>query len=489
MKILINNEEVVCDKEIVIEEKILATSSTILKNCYPKSWELTKDYTSNYYYPVDYSKCKIYDDEENLIFCGVIKNTGIVNLNPRQPHFTDLQVLDFKTLLSEGETLDYVIVNKTVSEAIEQVVASINSYGFVVGNIEIEKDDIIGAYSTKDKTAYDVFQYLADITQSKWFTRLIDENTVAIDFYNPNLLEDGTQFDYLEIDESIIDITYNYSTNDYRNKQVMTSQEVYSNVITSNTFTADGYNKQFNTMDKIGIINKIFVNGEEKTVLTENEKNIGLTADFYYKPGENSFESRVVYSLGTIINIEYFAIIEGRQILLNQNEISRIENQINRNGTISRYENRNDATTTNELTQIGLSYLEFKGKAETIINISTRNNNLWDIGQVVNVSNIPVSSLNDVYMVKSKKTTILPLVNEIFYSFELSNSYNSEDKVNYFDNQRAKQNGNIGQGEYISRNVDIQNTANIYFYDLEVEEITITNSNKLQSTLQSEFVD
>lgn len=31
MKILINNEEVVCDKNITIEEKILSTSSTILK--------------------------------------------------------------------------------------------------------------------------------------------------------------------------------------------------------------------------------------------------------------------------------------------------------------------------------------------------------------------------------------------------------------------------------------------------------------------------
>ena len=74
MKILINNEEVVCDKNITIEEKILSTSSTILKNCYPKSWEITKDYTNNYYYPVDYSKCKIYDDgffsKDNLDYYG-----------------------------------------------------------------------------------------------------------------------------------------------------------------------------------------------------------------------------------------------------------------------------------------------------------------------------------------------------------------------------------------------------------------------------------
>lgn len=301
-------------------------------------------------------------------------------------------------------------------------------------------------------------------------------------------MEDGQELDYQGIDESILDITYNYSTNDYRNKQIMTSQEIFSNVITTATLTADGYNKRFTILDTIGSLNKIVVNGEEKTFVTLEEKDVGLTGDFYYKPGENTIESKVLYPIGTIIEIEYFAIIEGRQILLNQNEITRVANQINRNGTISRYENRNDATTTNELTQIGLSYLEFKGKAEILINVSTRNNNLWDIGQVVNVKNMPVSTLNDVYMVKSKTTTIIPTVNEIFYSFELSNSYNSEDQVNYFDNQRAKTNGNIGQGEYISRNIDIQNIANIYFYDLEIEEVESTNNNELQSTLQSDLL-
>ena len=59
IKILIDNEEVVSDSTLQIKEEMLSTSSTILKNCYPKAWENTKDYTSNYYFPKDYSKCKI----------------------------------------------------------------------------------------------------------------------------------------------------------------------------------------------------------------------------------------------------------------------------------------------------------------------------------------------------------------------------------------------------------------------------------------------
>ena len=43
IRMYINNEEVVCDKDFTINEEFLATSSTTLKNCYPKSWETTKD--------------------------------------------------------------------------------------------------------------------------------------------------------------------------------------------------------------------------------------------------------------------------------------------------------------------------------------------------------------------------------------------------------------------------------------------------------------
>ena len=56
--------------------------------------------------------------EEDMLFCGVVENTVNISLNPRYPHYCNLQVLDFKTFLSEGETLDFVIYNKTILEAI-----------------------------------------------------------------------------------------------------------------------------------------------------------------------------------------------------------------------------------------------------------------------------------------------------------------------------------------------------------------------------------
>lgn len=489
MRMLINNEEVVCDKNFTISEEMLNTSSIVLNNVFPLSWEETKDYVSNFYYPPDYAKCLIYDDNNELIFCGVVKNTGDISLNPRDPHYCNIEVLDFKTFLSEGDTLDFVIANKTISEAINQVTSFIADYGFVVGNVNIlNPDEVIGAYSTKDKTAYDVFQYLADITQSRWTTRMIDQDTVAIDFYDPTLMPQGTAIEYTtEWFENYLidDMKFSYASRDYRNKQVMTSDAVYGSISQKEQIVANGYQTQFDTYEKIGSITGITVNGSSRTFATNNDKDLGVTADFYYTPGESKFESQDLQSLGSIIIIDYVPIVLGREILMNSSEINRVSSSIGRKGVVSRYENRNDATTSNELQEIGKSYLKYKGAPEITLTVSTRRN-IWNIGETVDFT-APLEELTTDYMVKSKKINYIATIDTIFYEYELSSSYNSEQTINYFDNQRAKAKGNIGEGEYIARNVDIENSANIIFYDTIFEEITTTGDNILDSILDSPF--
>lgn len=489
MKVLINNEEVLCDKDFTIEQEMLNTPSVILNNVYPKSWENTRDYTTNFYYPEDYSKCLIYDNNNNLIFAGVVENTGNISLNPREPHYCSLQILDFKTFLSEGETLDFVIANKTITQAIEQVVGAVADYGFVVGNINIlNPTEVIGAYSTKDKTAYDVFQYIADITQSRWTTRMIDDNEVAIDFYDPTLMPEGEEIEYTTEwfeDNDIHNMTFSYASRDYRNKQIMTSDEVYGGAIQKETIVANGYQTQFATSEKIGSINTIKINGVSYTFTTKENKDLGVTADFYYAPGDTYFESNDLQSAGTIIVIEYTPIVVGRQIIINSSEISRISNSTGRKGTISRYENRNDATTSYELQQIGKSYIKYKGSPEITLTIET-GNNIWNVGEVVEFT-APLDELSTSYMVKKKIVKYIATIDYIFYTFELTSSFNSETEINYFDNQRAKTFGNIGAGEYIARNIDIENSVNIIFYDTSLEEASVTGDNILDSILDSPF--
>lgn len=485
-KIYIDEVEVKCDNEFEIEEEFMNPSSIVLTNVYPASWTID-DLIENYYFPEDYTKCKIYKDD-TLYFVGIVKNSADMELNPLKPHYCSLQILDPSTLLSEGNTLDYVITNKTVSEAINQVISSISDYGFVSGNIKIPEqyNTLIGAYSTLDKAPFDVFQYLSQISLTRWGTRMIDENTTAIDFFSPELLESqGTiklTKEYCS-QNHIESITYDYSTEDYRNKQIITSEEVFGSVEQNQILLANGYDATFTTEQKIGAINSIKIDGVEKTFATTDEKDAGVIADFYYKVSENSFESENILSAGSEVEINYIPIIQGREVIYNNQEINRIHNNIQRNGTIVRYENRTDVTSSSELQLVGQSYIKFKGLAEITLTIKSREDFLV-LGEKYYFE-APINNLSGNYLVKAKKTSVTQNdeYNWFVYEYELTNSFDTENAINYFDNQRAKANGNISQGEFIARNVDIESEASIIFNGYTLTEVTASDDNTLDAEL------
>lgn len=491
IKILISNEEVVCDKNLVITEEMLSTSSVILNNCYPKKWEDEKDYNNKFYCPLDYSKCLIYNNDK-LIFCGVVKNTGNINLNPRYPHYCTLQVLDFKYLLSEGETLDFVLDNVTIKQAIEQVIQVVESYGFIVGVIDINNEnEIIGAYSTQNKTAYDVLQYLADISNSRWFTRLIDENTIAIDFYDPSKMKRKQDIDYQTSwfeDNKVCDLSFNYGGRDYRNKQIVISNEVKSEVLNIENFVCSGSETSITLQHKISKITRILLNNRNMSFATDLDKELGINADFYYSPGKDVLEVDTELSTNDIIEVYYYPMVKGRQIVYNELEIERINNQTNRNGVLSRYEVRNDIGESYQLSQVGESYLRFKGTAEIIIKLVTEKD-LYSIGDIT-FFNSPIDMLKTDYMVRKKETKMIIVNNyqKIFYTYELVSNFNSERAINYFDNQRNKVFGNLKTGEIIERNFDIENSCLITYEDLSITEIEITGDNTLNCVLDAPFV-
>lgn len=493
VQVFIGDTEVVSNKTFTIKEEMLATSSVILNNCFPKTWELDHDYTSRFFMPKDYSNCTITRDG-NLIFAGVLKNTGNTLLRPTEPKYSSFQILDYKLLLSEGKTLDFVISNKTISQAIQQVVDAIAEYGFVLGNINIlNPNEIIGAYSTLNKTAYDVFQYISEISQTRWFTRRIDGNTVAIDFYSPELMTQAANIEYTQEyfeDNNIIDIKYSLNTGDYRNRQIILSDSVYGSIDTNENLVANGYQTKFETSQTIGTLNSVSIGGVQKTIGTNTEKQLGIYADFYYSPDTNSIEASDNYTAGTVINVIYTPLVKGRQIVSNNDEITRIGQQTGRNGTISRYETRNDVLSSDELSKVAQTYIKYKGRSEIKLTIKTMNVDLFNIGQQTyfDIPQLPMLQKN--YMVKTKETQITQTGNEavIFYTYTLSSSFDAETAVNYFDNQRRKANGNISEEDFIVRNIDIENEANVIFSDLEISELSVQGDNILNCALNSPFI-
>lgn len=478
IQIYINNEEVVSNKEIKIKEEFLATSSTILNNVFPKSWLANNDTISNFYFPPDYSDCKIYK-EGNLIFNGIVKNTGNISLSPFEPKYCSLQILDYKTLLSEGKTLDFVIDNKTIDEAIDMVISDIGDYGFVKGTVDISSaNDIIKAYSTLDKTAYDVFQYLSEIANCKWFTRRIDADTIAIDFYDSDKIPNANDIEYTKeyfTANNIVDITYNYSANDYRNSQQVISSGVVSNSVNSEVQTYNGTDTQILTDLPIGSIQDIQINDVSVSFASNIQEELGIDADFYYTIGSNQLKKNTDIARNDKIEIIYYPFVKGRQLVENIDEINRINTQTNRNGRISRYESRNDVSSNDELYKIAKTYLDVKGQSEITLKITTLNNDILNIGQQV-YFNAPIDALKKNYLVKSKEIQITQTGNDglIFYVYELSSTYNGEKAINYFDNQRRKNEGNMQDGSFITRYLDLKSEANIIFDNLQIEEVMET---------------
>ncbi len=491
-QIFVNDEEVVCENEFNIEEEFMNPSSVILSKVYPKKWKGTDKLLTDYYFPQDYTKCKILKDGE-LFFTGIVKNSADMNLNPYKPHFCSLQIIDPSTLLSEGKILDYVIADKTVTEAINQVIYSIKDYGFVAGNIDIPKeyDTKIGAYSTLDKAPFDVFQYLSLISMTRWGTRMIDEYTTAIDFINPETLVSKDKIlcteEYFR-ENKISDLTYDYSTTNYRNRQIIISDEVFGNVEQNELIITNGYDKTYITEQKIGKINSILVNGKTASFITNSDKEYGIEADFYYTVGESQFSSNETYTAGTQISISYVPLVNGREICIDNSEINRIQTNLSRNGAITRYESRNDVTSSKELQTIGQSYIKYKGTAELNLTIISRKDFL-KLGEK-HYFEAPIKELKGEYLVKNKTTSIIQNGDylQIVYRYTLTNSFDVENEINYFDNQRSKNAGNISQGDFITRNVDLENQTLIIFSNASATEITVTGDNVLDSTLDSPFI-
>lgn len=618
MNIYINNEEVICSQKLTIKESLSNTSSVILNNVYPKSWENDKDYVSRFYMPKDYSHCVITDpnitnevtqeiityipgrdgqvdnnyetiladcriiyknginiveqlignyvvsikiteyiegiknndtvsfsvyysntqveegavlryggilragetfenidktytyaildrpsktpettelyveQEEqtivetntytnHILFNGFVKNSGNINLDPRYPHYSTLQLLDYKALLSEGATLDYVLESQKVSEAINKVVEGLK--GFEVGILRLENDETIKPYSCDQKTPYDVLEYLAEISGSRWITETKDEQTTFISFYSIDSMPRADNILYTEDyfkNNNIKDIKYSYSAKDYRNKQTIVSNNVLSTLLQVERVIADG-TTSLTTNSPVGEIATIESGGIEFTYVTNAEHEQGYEADFYYSYNSKDITARTAQTYGKVFTISYYPVVTSREVVYNQSEIDRISESTNRNGTIARYEKRTDTNNNKELNQIAQSYIEYKGNADITLTIQTHNKDILKIGQQV-FFNAPLEDLKTNYLVTEKQTDMITTGNQqvLFYTYKLSSSFNDENAINFFDNQRRKLSSNIGEGEYITRYIDIPSATNIIFYGLT---ITGGNSNILDAPL------
>jgi hypothetical protein len=128
------------------------------------------------------------------------------------------------------------------------------------------------------------------------------------------------------------------------------------------------------------------------------------------------------------------------------------------------------------LSQIAQTYLDYKGVPEITLTIKSYYQDILDIGQKV-FFNGPLEDLKTNYLVTDKQIEMTTTADQqvIFYTYKLSSSFNDESSLNFFDNQRRKLEGNIEEGEFIPRYIDLPSSTNIIFYDLNSSTIQTPN--------------
>ena len=408
---------------------------------------------------------------DNLIFSGIIKNSGNIALNPRFPHYSTLQAIDYSTLLSEGENLNYVLEEMTISEAIKKLVT--DQKGFMVGEILID-DETLAPYNCNEKTTYDVLEYLAEITGAKWFTKAICKDIVLVNFYMPSQIPEYDPIEYKEeyfAENNIDDISYSYNVKDYRNKQAIVNSECKASIPQVEIVSYNG--SEITTTYPVYEVESIKSGSRNYRVASQVQKQAGISANFYYQYGSNKIEGGEI-ATGTILEVTYYPVVQAREVAYNMTEIDRISDSTNRNGTISRYEKRTDTKNEEALSQIAKTYIDYKGIPEVILSIKTHDKDIFELGTQV-LFNGPLDDLKTRYLVRSKQIDLVVTGNQklIFYTYELSSSFNDETAINFFDNQRRKLEGNLSDNDYISRFIDIPSQTNIIFYGATITPVTI----------------
>lgn len=413
-----------------------------------------------------------YDFSTANIFNGYIKNSGNINLNPRYPHYSTLQALDYENFLSECDTLNFVLEKQTVSSAIKKIIENLN--GFWVGTIELEEDSEIAPYNCNNKTPFDVLEYLAEITGSIWYSTTYDENMTVINFRSPDKCIQTQNIEYTQDffeENEIVDIKYSFNTRDYRNKQTIINENAISGIPQVEQLTYNGQN--IKTTFPISSIVSIKVGNKSLSFALYGAESTGKYANIYYSNNNNELTINSGVSIGTVLTITYYSIVNVRQVAYNQSEVDRISSQTGSTGIISRYEKRTDTDNEEALSKIAQSYIDYKGVPEITLQIITTKDLFVTMGGRKVFFNAPIESLKTNYLLINKEIEMITTGDQqkIFYTYKLSSSFNDENAINYFDNQRRKLEGTISEGEYIPRYVDLPSSTNIIFYDLTIEEI------------------
>jgi hypothetical protein len=290
----------------------------------------------------------------------------------------------------------------------------------------------------------------------------------VVDDENMNTIDIDYGQEFFE-EFNIVNMDYSFNTSDYRNKQNIVADNIKGSNILFESVWLDGKSTEFYLSQPVAGVKFAEINDENIKVISQEFKDKGEDYDCYYTQGSNVINLKNANKKGDYLRILYYPDISLKISITEDDEVKRVKDNTGTAGIISRYEKRSDVLLAEEMNKIAQSYLKYKGRGDYTVTIQTYNKELAHLGDKVNLTtNDNLKFLEDEYYVKSITTSYTTNNADnkayIFRTYTLVNNFNFEYATNYFDNQRAKLIGNIQDGQYINRDIDIIDEVLIQFY-------------------------
>lgn len=437
------------------------------KNFYPENLKVQN-------YAEEFSIGEVYAGDQ-LIFFGIVNSTGRLNLNPFTPKTKTVEIADFRKWLSIQKPIPLLFFNEFPENLVNTLIEKLNEPKIVVGTLDFSTNELIGAYSTVDKSPYQVLkEVVAKQTNSILYFQINTQQQITINYKSNDtlandiepLIIDLNNLDLLK-EYKILDIEFESNADKYSNIVKVESSNVIANIVTEEKITILDKDS-FTLNNVVGKVSNNIANTylyklatptvkQSAIILNEEFYKEGQYYDVLYKTGNNIIKINKKYlDQDWVLNFGYFIKRKTSVELSNTQEIARIASFSMTKGEVYRYERLNDLTNFNDLLKATESNLEIYKNTERIIYITSEIPlyDILDVVEVVSQENDKVSGLYLVHEINvdingssikdasNNNNFILPV-----FSTVLKATKNTDNIVNEFDNQNFRDNPVVNQAE------------------------------------------
>lgn len=404
-----------------------------------------------------YSAARLYYGT-TLLFQGVIKESVAREISNRyQTKPVKVQIYSPAEFLSNGILLSRTFKKATPTDVINWVLDQFESTTQDMWKFELDNqlsfgiDNKIINWSIQDMSPYDIFNELANRTNSRFWTRnnkiffrswakMVELAVDKLSFQRTPeelvILKDGQVLDEL------IAIDYNDSSSfGYVNSVVVRSKEVISNSSTIQTFNLFGGETKFTADFEIGDVKEAWVFNPSqikfrRLVVTEDKYTTDPYNQFYELKWERG-SKELTYNENTIklqpnetLYVEYYLISQGVSIQQNNDEIKRVQMQSEfGDGHISYVENKDDIHDQEDLDNYAITLLDKMSTPRHDYYVKTGKDMGWQVSDIVTIdtNNYVVETIDWNHLFTADGVEVLE------YTYNLTNTKNDTQTINFYD--------------------------------------------------------